>query len=523
MTDGEFTVSGGFWGGVPLTVVPPTPAAELWVRCYPGPGNGDDLARAIAVDGRSNVYVTGSSVGTGSGADYLTIGYRSDGEPLWTNRYNGPASWDDRAWAVAVDRRNQVYVTGGAVDSGPISTYTTIGYGDDGTGLWTNWYAGPDGWGAEACALAVDGSNRVYVTGYSPCSAGTCYATLNYASQGGGLAWAAIYDQPGNFEDLARAVAVDGNGRVYVTGYSDNGNGYDLATVGYGSNGVALWTNRCRGPSNQAERAQPMAVDADNNVLVTGTSEGGWVTLKYSSDGESLWTNRYRGPGPYGDFASAVAVDRSNNVYVTGSSHASLGNDYLTIKYQGNGTPVWTNSYNGPAGADDSASALAVDGWGNVYVSGWSLETNGYYDFATIGYSSDGRPLWTNRYDRPAHGLDYAQAIAVDGDGEVYVTGYSWNGANYDYATVKYAGGAAFPTGPLVITYTMLAEGGLVYGGTGGTAGGTYYVVASTNVAKPMANWERVATNTFAAGGTFSVTNALDPARPRQFFRLSLP
>ena len=48
-------------------------------------------------------------------------------------------------------------------------------------------------------------------------------------------------------------------------------------------------------------------------------------------------------------------------------------------------------------------------------------------------------------------------------------------------------------------------------------------MLASTNVAAWMTNWVRVATNAFGAGGTFNVTNALDPARPRQFFRIEMP
>jgi hypothetical protein len=62
----------------------------------------------------------------------------------------------------------------------------------------------------------------------------------------------------------------------------------------------------------------------------------------------------------------------------------------------------------------------------------------------------------------------------------------------------------------------------LLFRGTGGSAGGIYYVLASTNAALGMTHWLRVAANTFAPDGSFAVTNALDPARPRQFFRLQL-
>ncbi len=128
-----------------------------------------------------------------------------------------------------------------------------------------------------------------------------------------------------------------------------------------------------------------------------------------------LWTNRYNGPGNGNDGAQAVAVDGSNNVIVTGYSANTIAYpynyDYVTIKYSSDGVPLWTNRYNGPGNGEDDAWAVAVDGRNNVIVTGRS-DVNGYgtnYDYATIAYSGAGVPLWTNRYHGPGTGYDLRQ------------------------------------------------------------------------------------------------------------------
>jgi outer membrane protein assembly factor BamA len=64
---------------------------------------------------------------------------------------------------------------------------------------------------------------------------------------------------------------------------------------------------------------------------------------------------------------------------------------------------------------------------------------------------------------------------------------------------------------------------GLIFSGSGGTASGNYYVLASTNVVLPVTNWVRLRTNVFDDAGNFVFTNAISPGVPQQFYRLQLP
>jgi hypothetical protein len=227
---------------------------------------------------------------------------------------------------------------------------------------------------------------------------------------------------------VPHAMAVDGSNNVIVTGSSAVGGG-DYVTIKYSSAGVPLWTNLYNGPENANDQAYAVAVDGSNNVIVTGTSGGNYATIKYSSDGVLLWTNLYNGPGNADDQATAVAVDGSNNVIVTGSSVGSASSyDYAAIKYSSDGVPLWTNRYNGIGNGPDYAEAVAVDGSNNVIVTGAS---GGNY--ATIAYSSAGVALWTNCYSG-----GFGASVAVDNSNNVIVAGYSYSGYYY-YATIKYS------------------------------------------------------------------------------------
>ena len=318
-------------------------AFQAWVQRYNGPADGDDLAYAVAVDASNNVVVAGFSLGSGSGYDYATIKYSAAGLPLWTNRYNGPGNGDDLAGRVAVDGSNNVIVTGQSVGNGADYDYATIKYSAAGLPLWTNRYNGPYG-NDYATALAVDGSNNVIVTGYSYSSGSSAdWATIKYSSAGVPL-WTNRYNGLRDGLDWATDVAVDGSNNVIVTGRSvGSGSGYDYATVKYSTAGLPLWTNRYSGGS-----ANALAVDSRNNVIVTGsidTSENydDYATIKYSSAGVPLWTNRYNGPGDYYAQAQALALDHNGNVIVTGcSAGAGHNNDFATVKYVSLASPRLT-------------------------------------------------------------------------------------------------------------------------------------------------------------------------------------
>jgi len=211
--------------GGSISVDRATLGQQLWAAHHNGPGNAQDVAKALGVspDG-SRVFVTGYSYGGSSGNDYGTLAYdASTGARLWTARYNGPGDADDAAFAIGVSPDgSSVFVTGES--AGPAGTYdyATVAYdASSGAKVWVARYKGIANRGGVAYALGVspDGS-KVFVTGESYGVGGTDqdYATVAYDASSGQQLWAARYKGPGDFEDVSTPIGLRADGSTaFVT------------------------------------------------------------------------------------------------------------------------------------------------------------------------------------------------------------------------------------------------------------------------------------------------------------------
>ena len=86
----------------------------------------------------------------------------------------------------------------------------------------------------------------------------------------------------------------------------------------------------------------------------------------------------------------------------------------------------WVSHYAGAGDYDDGAAAIEVDKYGNVYVAGYSFNTDTSSLIVTIKYDKDGIEKWIQLYDSPGR-ISGATDIAVDKHSNVYVTGYSYD------------------------------------------------------------------------------------------------
>ncbi|MGQ9678726.1 MAG: hypothetical protein ACUVUD_05535 [bacterium] len=204
-----------------------------------------------------------------------------------------------------------------------------------------------------------------------------------------------------------------------------------------------LWVRTHDGAGHGDDQVCAVLSDGERNVVVVGTVVGrstayDIVVLKYSASGESIWVQTIAGPGTSNEIAVAAAIDASGAIYLTGTTGTYPNYNILTLKLNSNGSEAWRAVYEGRAGKEDRPFALVLDGDGNVYVTGYEKNADNVEDYVTIKYSGSGNRQWVMNYDGGA--ADVSKAIALGADGAVYVTGSSVQGGNNDnILTVKYS------------------------------------------------------------------------------------
>ena len=268
--------------------------------------------------------------------------------------------------------------------------------------------------------------------------------------------------------DYANGVAVDGGKNVYVTGYSlspgwasggfdtTHNADYDGYVVKISSGGTHLWSTYLGG--DNLDNAYKIAVNSSGNVYVAGETQSlGWTSgggdtsyngsidgyvVKLSNAGAHVWST-YLGGGS-SDYSLGLAIDAVGNIYVEGgtaspgwisggfnTTYAGSGDSYV-VKLNDAGEHLWSTYLGGSE--HEHAGGVAVDGNSNVYVTGYcespgwtsggfDTSHNGAYDGYVVKLNDSGGHLWSTYLGGSQ--VDYGFGIALDSSGNVYVTGYS--------------------------------------------------------------------------------------------------
>ena len=424
-----------------------------WQTNYSTPGRFDDFATLMALDQQGSIFVCGSSRPLPFGDSvYLTVKVDSGGKIVWASRFEGLGR-PNFPGAIALDADGRVYVSGtseaSVVGIEYATDYATVKYDPNGVEEWVAYYSDSTAHHAVPRAMAIDHSGNVFVTG-SSFGVRTDFTTVKYDPTGRQLR-VSRYNGGFDSEDTATAITTDAAGNVYVAGETMGENGYsDFLTIKYDRNGSELWIARYAGVGGGTDSPRRIRVDGRGNVYVAGTSDStpgqgrfSYALVKYDATGNQLWIARSDGPNT-SNFVADMTVDQDGNAYLTGRSfgfdpYTRSHEDCVTVKFEPDGRRAWTVTR-----VNATGSAISLDNFGFAYVTGSVNENRlagpDYRDMITMKYrAKDGRQVWLAEYDNALHDRDEATALALDDDGNVYVSGFS--GGPYrdaDFTILKY-------------------------------------------------------------------------------------
>jgi hypothetical protein len=186
-----------------------------------------------------------------------------------------------------------------------------------------------------------------------------------------------------------------------------------------------------------------MRVTADScgNIYVVGYTYGTFPSqtsygffdaflAKFDSAGNLLWVRQFGSSRD--DFAHGLAVDGEGNIYVSGGTGGTLPGqtsfgleDIFLAKYDRNGNLLWLRQFG--TSTNDNDYCVAVDPWSNVYVVGHTGTSPqappGSQDILLAKFDSSGNMLWMKRFG--TENDDYNGGVAVDSYGNAYVAGFT--------------------------------------------------------------------------------------------------
>ncbi|MFC1572070.1 hypothetical protein ACFL6M_00570 [Candidatus Eisenbacteria bacterium] len=400
-------------------------------------------------------------------------------DPVWADGYGDTA--DQHVMGVAIDYLGATVITGhfeGNIDFGGGALYNAGGrdifvarFAADGTHLWSHSYGSTGD--QIAMDVTVDNQANVYVVGHYQnsvdfgggplTSVGDSDAFLVKLNAGGTHNWSHSFGDVDN--QVARAVAADNSGKVYVTGYFKetidfgggpltSAGGFDVFLVQFTrGTGTHMWSNRFGDASTQI--GVGIAKHDLGFVAITGQAAGtidfggGPLTSAGGSDvfvaefdtfNHHLWSDLY---GDATDLQEGIeiAIDpHYRDIVVTGRFFGtlnfgggplvSMGDfDTFLVKFDDTGSHLWSRRYGGTQGTLPGGmhvrpfGAVALTGYfeGSAQFGGNVLTSAGGRDAYVALYDAEGFHTLSQRYGDAAN--QAGEDIVFDDSGEIIVTG----------------------------------------------------------------------------------------------------
>ena len=423
--------------------------------------SNNDACLSTTKDFEGNVYCAGYTVGSlgetsGGSQDALMMKLDPSGNIIWIKQLgsdtlpSGHSSQADICYGVAIDKSGNVFcagsTTGSLGESNPSGNTNAfvIKLDKDGNLQWIKQISertsvpGGDAGSWSACqGISVDDNGNSFCAGYTGASLG----------------------------DVNSAGEINQTSDAFVMKLTPSGNIEWITQLGKN-------TDVPGGDRSTGESCSGVTNDQDGNVYCTGQTSGSLgekaggggdaFVMKLNSKGNIQWITQLGGetkiPGgntTNSETGISVTVDASGNVYSTGYTFGSLGeenggsSDVFIMSLNSSGTLQWirqfgqaTKTPKGDATSFDSASGIASDKNGNIYLSGYTagslgeMNSAGYSDGPMDGFvtklNSSGEIIWFTQLGQEtivpsgvSTSSEYCMGIAVDNSGNSFCAGYT--------------------------------------------------------------------------------------------------
>ncbi|MCC6447753.1 MAG: SBBP repeat-containing protein, partial [Chitinophagaceae bacterium] len=390
-------------------------------------------------DVNNNVYVAGATLNGSGNYDVLVAKYDVNGIQQWIHQINGAADDQDFATALALDNNSNVYITGAITDSiTNLSDILTIKYNSNGVLQWMKRYDSSDNLYDSGTDLIVDDGGVVYVTGsVQNANADMDFVTLAYKPSGT-LIWASQYNSMYGLNDAGVKINFGKNqNQVCVVGVCQiNPTKYIAAVLKYKNNGTLLDSVFTNTNSTEINMVHGFTRDSFGNLYFAGiydaVGEGKNIDVVKLDTALNIEWEITADYSTLDDEAKSIAVDLLGNVYVGGYfTTTTQGKDAFIRQYDGYGNMNWEKVYDSGMNLDDEINAIVVDGQNNVIISGYATKQNNV-DYYTAKYDINGNKKWEIFSDGGYNLEDKITNTAIDELGGVIVTGMSKiNSNNY--------------------------------------------------------------------------------------------
>ncbi len=456
----------------------------------------------LAIQSDGKIVVAGSMY-NGSDYDFLVLRFKSNGALDIAFGNNGITtthigSSNDIVSSVSIQSDGKIVVAGDYNSGGNNYDFAAVRFTTDGNldnTFGTNGIVktpiGSSNDFAESAAIQTDG--KIVLAGYTNNGSAYDFAIVRYNTNGdldntfgtGGITTTTI----GPVNSYARAVKIQDDGKIVVSGYFIDGIDYSFVTARYNSDGDLDNTFGGYGIvatpiiGSSVTIAYSMSLESDGKIITAGysmlNSFAIFTIVRYSQDGILDSTFGANGKvissvGQGSDIITSTSIQSDGKIIAAGSSENGSYEDFALARYDQNGDLDDTFGDSGIVTTSITTStstikSLALQGDNKIVAAGYTeLAGSSDNNFSLARYDEKGnldKTFGTNGIVSTTVDSDGGQALSVviQNDGKILAGGYSNDGSYFNYTLVRYNSDGSLDN-------TFGTNGGIIISSIGGAS-----------------------------------------------------